>query len=48
MHIIYAVTTCSDKVYKQLFSQVAVKPACPGKRKAVPATAISLPSATLS
>ena len=27
MHIIYAVTTCSDKVYKQLFSQVAVKPA---------------------
>ena len=27
MHIIYAVTTCSDKVYKQLFSNVAVKPA---------------------
>ena len=27
MHIIYAVTTCSDKVYRQLFSQVAVKPA---------------------
>jgi len=27
MHIIYAVTTCSDKVYKQLFSHVAVKPA---------------------
>ena len=27
MHIIYAVTTCSDKVYKQLFSQVKVKPA---------------------
>ena len=27
MHIIYAVTTCSDKVYKQLFSDVAVKPA---------------------
>lgn len=27
MHIIYAVTTCSDNVYKQLFSQVAVKPA---------------------
>ena len=27
MHIIYAVTTCSDKVYKQLFSDLAVKPA---------------------
>ncbi len=27
MHIIYAVTTCSDRVYKELFSQVAVKPA---------------------
>jgi len=27
MHIVYAVTTCSDKVYQQLFSQVAVKPA---------------------
>ena len=27
MHIIYAVTTCSDKVYRQLFSQVKVKPA---------------------
>ena len=27
MHIIYAVTTCSDNVYKQLFSQVKVKPA---------------------
>lgn len=27
MHIVYAVTTCSDKVYKQLFSDVAVKPA---------------------
>ncbi len=27
MHIIYAVTTCSDKVYQQLFSHVAVKPA---------------------
>ena len=27
MHIIYAVTTCSDKVYKQLFSNVKVKPA---------------------
>ena len=27
MHIIYAVTTCSDKVYKQLFSGVKVKPA---------------------
>lgn len=27
MHIIYAVTTCSDKVYKQLFSQVKTKPA---------------------
>ena len=27
MHILYAVTTCSDNVYKQLFSQVMVKPA---------------------
>ena len=27
MHIIYAVTTCSDKVYKQLFDHVKVKPA---------------------
>ena len=27
MHIIYAVTTCSDKVYRQLFSQAKVKPA---------------------
>ena len=27
MHIIYAVTTCSDKVYRQLFSDLAVKPA---------------------
>ncbi|MBQ2928290.1 MAG: glycosyltransferase [Oscillospiraceae bacterium] len=27
MHIIYAVTTCSDRVYKQLFSHVSVKPA---------------------
>ena len=27
MHIIYAVTTCSDKVYKQLFSHVKLKPA---------------------
>ena len=27
MHIIYAVTTCSDHVYRQLFSQVKVKPA---------------------
>ena len=27
MHIIYAVTTCSDNVYQQLFSQVKVKPA---------------------
>lgn len=27
MHIIYAVTTCSDNVYKQLFSHVKVKPA---------------------
>lgn len=27
MHIIYAVTTCSDKVYSQLFSHVKVKPA---------------------
>ena len=27
MHIVYAVTTCSDKVYKQLFSDVKTKPA---------------------
>lgn len=27
MHILYAVTTCSDKVYKQLFSHAKVKPA---------------------
>jgi len=27
MHIIYAVTTCSDRIYKQLFSEVKVKPA---------------------
>lgn len=27
MHIVYAVTTCSDRVYRQLFSQVKVKPA---------------------
>lgn len=27
MHIIYAVTTCSDRVYKQLFAQVKTKPA---------------------
>ena len=27
MHIIYAVTTCSDKVYRQLFSHVKTKPA---------------------
>lgn len=27
MHIIYAVSTCSDKVYKQLFEKVKVKPA---------------------
>lgn len=27
MHIIYAVTTCSDRVYHQLFSHVKVKPA---------------------
>ena len=27
MHIIYAVTTCSDKVYRQLFDKVKVKPA---------------------
>ena len=27
MHIIYAVTTCSDRVYKQLFDQVKTKPA---------------------
>lgn len=27
MHIIYAVTTCSDRVYRQLFADAAVKPA---------------------
>ena len=27
MHIVYAVTTCSDRVYQQLFSDVKVKPA---------------------
>lgn len=27
MHIIYAVTTCSDQVYRRLFSHVKVKPA---------------------
>ena len=27
MHIIYAVTTCSDRVYKQLFENVKTKPA---------------------
>ena len=27
MHIIYAVTTCSDNVYRQLFSHIKVKPA---------------------
>ena len=27
MRILYAVTTCSDRVYKQLFSEVKVKPA---------------------
>lgn len=27
MHILYAVTTCSDRVYQQLFSHVKVKPA---------------------
>ena len=27
MHIVYAVTTCSDKVYKDLFEHVKVKPA---------------------
>lgn len=27
MHIIYAVTTCSDRVYRQLFADVAQKPA---------------------
>lgn len=27
MHILYAVTTCSDRVYRQLFADVAVKPA---------------------
>ena len=26
MHIIYAVTTCSDRVYQQLFSHVKIKP----------------------
>ena len=27
MHIVYAVTTCSDRVYKELFEKVKVKPA---------------------
>lgn len=27
MHILYAVTTCSDRVYRQLFAEVEVKPA---------------------
>ena len=27
MHIVYAVTTCSDRVYKQLFDKVKTKPA---------------------
>ena len=27
MHIVYAVTTCSDRVYHQLFSEIKVKPA---------------------
>lgn len=27
MHIVYAVTTCSDRVYRQLFENVKVKPA---------------------
>ena len=27
MHILYAVTVCSDNVYNQLFSEVKVKPA---------------------
>lgn len=27
MHILYAVSTCSDRVYRQLFADVAVKPA---------------------
>lgn len=27
MHIIYAVTTCSDRVYKELFAEAKVKPA---------------------
>ena len=27
MHIIYAVTTCSEKTYRQLFSDTAQKPA---------------------
>jgi len=27
MHIVYAVTTCSDRVYRQLFSKVKTKPA---------------------
>ena len=26
MHIVYAVTTCSDKVYRQLFSKTKIKP----------------------
>ncbi len=27
MHIVYAVTTCSDRVYKELFAKVKIKPA---------------------
>ncbi len=27
MHIVYAVTTCSDRVYQQLFGNAPVKPA---------------------
>ena len=32
MHIIYAVTTCSQKVYADLFSHVRLKPAAPAHK----------------
>ena len=32
MHIIYAVPTCSDKVYRKLFSHVKLKPAFPAHK----------------
>lgn len=32
MHIVYAVPTCSDRVYRQLFSHVKLKPAFPAHK----------------